>query len=144
MKRLIRIAVLGAACAAGAIPAMAANVGVSINIGQPGYYGRIDIGAYPPPVVMYPQPVVIQPQPHYVGEPIYLRVPPGHAHRWSHHCQRYGACGQPVYFVQEEWYREAYAPRYVREHQGHSAGHDRHDGRGHNGRRHDDRWREHR
>ena len=131
MKRPILIAILGAALAACAIPAMAANVGVSIGIGQPGYYGRIEIGAYPPPVVMYPQPVVIQPQPRYVGEPIYLRVPPGHAHRWSRHCQRYGACGQPVYFVQEEWYREAYAPRYVREHHGHD--HDR--GRRHGHRR---------
>ncbi len=129
MKRPVLVAVLGAALAIGAIPAMATNVGVSIGIGQPGYYGRIEIGAYPPPVIVYPQPVVIQPQPRYVGAPIYLRVPPGHAQRWSRHCHRYGACGQPVYFVQEEWYRDAYAPRYARER--HGQDHDRSRRQGH-------------
>ena len=30
------------------------SVGVSIGINQPGVYGRIDIGNYPPPVLVYP------------------------------------------------------------------------------------------
>ena len=46
--------------AASALPALAADVGVSVSVGQPGFYGRIDIGNAPPPVLIYPQPVVIQ------------------------------------------------------------------------------------
>ena len=94
-------------------PAHAADVGVSINIGQPGFYGRIDIGNVPPPVVMYPQPVIIQPAPvAVVRQPIYLHVPPGHAKDWAKHCQRYAACNQPVYFVQDSWYQQVYVPQY--------------------------------
>lgn len=94
-------------------PAHAADVdvGVSVSIGQPGFYGRIDIGGYgPPPVLVYPQPVIIAPPPRVVvqRQPIYLHVPPGHAKNWRKHCGYYGACAQPVYFVQEDWYRKHY------------------------------------
>jgi hypothetical protein len=94
-----------------AVPALAqTNVGVSIGIAQPGVYGRIDIGNYPPPPVVYPQPVVIYSTPVAVHQrPIYLYVPPGHQKNWSKHCSRYNACGQPVYFVQEGWVRDNYA-----------------------------------
>jgi hypothetical protein len=34
----------------------AAEVGVSINLGQPEFYGRIEIGGYPLPQVIYQQP----------------------------------------------------------------------------------------
>ena len=44
--------------------------------------------------------------------PVYLRVPPGHAKNWGKHCQRYGACGVPVYFVRDDWYRDVYIPRW--------------------------------
>jgi hypothetical protein len=118
MKRTFAIATVGAIFATAAISASAADVGVSVSIGQPGYYGRIDIGNFPQPVVMYPQPVVIAPQPRYAAAPLYLRVPPGHARHWSRHCGRYQACGVPVYFVQDRWYRDVYAPRYVQEHRG--------------------------
>jgi hypothetical protein len=98
---------------AAATPVRAQDVGVSINIGQPGFYGRIDIGNVPPPVVMYPQPVIIQPAPvAVVRQPIYLHVPPGHAKNWSKHCYRYSACNQPVYFVQDNWYQQVYVPQY--------------------------------
>jgi hypothetical protein len=91
--------------------AVAADVGVSVNFGQPGFYGRIDIGSLPPPLVLYPQPVVIAPAPVAVMQrPIYLRVPPGHARQWSKHCGRYNACGQQTYFVQEDWYHSVYVP----------------------------------
>ena len=40
MKRIL----VSAALAVAAAPALAADVGVSISIGQPGFYGRIDIG----------------------------------------------------------------------------------------------------
>ena len=92
--------------------ALAADVGVSVNISQPGFYGRVDIGRAPQPVLIYPQPVVIEHRGPVMREPIYLRVPPGHEKHWDKHCGRYNACGQPVYFVQDRWYRDVYAPRY--------------------------------
>ncbi len=91
--------------------ALAADVGVSISIGQPGFYGRIDIGNAPPPVLISPQPIWIN-RVAVAPASIYLRVPPGHEKDWSKHCKKYGACGQPVYFVRDEWYRDVYAPYY--------------------------------
>ncbi|HSI59190.1 MAG TPA: hypothetical protein VLA16_16635 [Ideonella sp.] len=109
-KRIFAAALLAATAAA---PAMAADVGVSISVGQPGFYGRINIGDFPRPELVYAQPVVIQPAPvAVVRQPIYLRVPPGHEKNWSKHCGRYGACGQPVYFVRDNWYRDVYVPHY--------------------------------
>lgn len=114
----------------------AQDVGVSINIGQPGFYGRIDIGNTAPPPVIYREPIIVQRPAHYSAEPLYLRVPPGHAKKWSKHCAAYRACGRPVYFVQDNWYLNEYAPRYRAEHgrggphheeRDHSGGH----GKGH-------------
>jgi hypothetical protein len=94
--------------------AQATDVGVSINVSQPGFYGRIDLGRMPTPMVIYPQPIIIEQHPvAVVRQPIYLRVPPGHEKNWGKHCRQYGACGQPVYFVQDNWYREVYAPRVI-------------------------------
>ena len=42
------------------LPSFGADVGVSVNVGQPGFYGRIDIGNAPPPRVIYAQPVIVQ------------------------------------------------------------------------------------
>lgn len=93
-----------------AAPAFAA---VSVAIGEPGFFGRIDIGGGPPPVLINPQPIVAVPGPVvYPGSPIYLRVPPDHQRNWRRYCRNYNACGQPVYFVHEDWYRNVYAPRY--------------------------------
>ena len=94
-------------------PALATNVGVSVSAGQPGFYGRIDIGNLPPPRLVYAEPIVIQHVPAgVVRQPIYLHVPPGHAKNWRKHCARYNACGQPVYFVQETWYNDVYVAHY--------------------------------
>jgi hypothetical protein len=49
------------------------------------------------------------------AEPLYLRVPPGHAKHWRKHCREYNACDRQVYFVQERWYNDVYVPQY-REH----------------------------
>lgn len=93
--------------------AVAADVGVSVTVSEPGFYGRIDVGRVPQPAVIYPRPIIIEQQPvTLVRQPIYLRVAPGHEKHWDKHCHRYNACGQPVYFVQDSWYREVYAPRY--------------------------------
>lgn len=145
MKRFLLAAVLALA----AVPALA-QVGVAINVGAPDFYGQIVIGGAPAPQLIYAQPVVVAPAPQYVGAaPIYLRVPPGQAKHWRKYCKHYGACGRPVYFVRDDWYRGQYVP-YYRAHHGDrdwkrggpggkqfDRGHDRkefkHGGRGNNG-----------
>jgi hypothetical protein len=133
MKNVLIASVLSAVMIA--TPAIAADVGVSVSIGQPGFYGRIDIGDYP-----YPQPRVIYSQPRVVErvyverEPIYMRVPPGHARNWRKYCYKYNACGERVYFVQDSWYNQEYAPRYREQHSEHrdERWEDHHDrGKGH-------------
>jgi len=126
MNRILKQCLSGAAFALAATSAFATDVGVSVTVGQPGFYGRIDIGSMPQPVVVYPEPVVIQRAPAgVVYQPIYLRVPPGHAKNWSKHCGYYHACGRPVYFVQDRWYQEQYVPHY-REMHGPDRHHDDH------------------
>jgi hypothetical protein len=68
--------------------AFAADVGLSITIGDPNFYGRIDLGGYPTPQVLYPRPYVIEHSGYY-HEPLYLRVPPGHIKHWGQHCREY-------------------------------------------------------
>ena len=111
-----------------------AQINVDINIGAPGYYGTIDLGNFSRPPVIYREPIIIERQVNYVGQPMYLRVPPGHAKKWSKHCGAYNACGRPVYFVQDSWYNNTYAPRYRQSHRGHD---DRNDDRGYD--KHDKR-----
>ena len=96
-------------------PAIAADVGVSISIGQPGFYGRLNIGGYPPPQVIYRQPMIIE-RGAMRRPPVYLRVPPGHARNWRKHCREYNACDEQVYFVQDDWYNREYVPRYQEQH----------------------------
>jgi opacity protein-like surface antigen len=129
---------LGAALATLMGSALAADVGVSVSIGQPGFYGRIDLGNAPQPRLIYAQPMIIQPPPiGYARQPIYLRVPPGHEKHWDKNCHKYNACGQPVYFVQDNWYRNEYVPAY-RDDQGDRGDYrDRHEERGNHGRGHD-------
>ncbi|RJG14939.1 hypothetical protein [Massilia cavernae] len=106
MKKLF----IAAAMCAAAVPVLA-QTGVSINIGEPGFYGQINIGDVPRPQVYVAQPVIIERAVHYRDEPVYLRVPPGHRKNWRKHCHRYDACGQRVLFVRDEWYTNTYAPR---------------------------------
>jgi len=94
--------------------AQAADVGVSVSIGQPGFYGRLDFGDYPPPPpLIYQQPRAVYRVPDN-RPPVYLNVPPGHAKNWRRHCSQYNACNERVYFVQNSWYEREYAPRYQR------------------------------
>ena len=135
MKKIIALAL-----AAGAIGSAVAqpSVGVSIGINQPGVYGRINIGDVPRPALILQQPVLIAaPRVAVQREPVYLYVPPAHQQNWRRYCGRYEACGQPVYFVRDQWVRE----RYERDHPGWNRGkhrggdkHDKHD-------KHDDRGR---
>ena len=131
--------------------AMTANaaVGVSVSIGEPGFYGQIDIGDMPRPEVIYPQPVLIERVPvGVVSEPLYLRVPPEQSRDWRRYCGGYHACGRPVYFVQDRWYREQYVPRYHERHYNDDR-HEHHDHRDHEdhdhqGHDHDDHDHDHR
>ncbi len=95
-------------------PALAADVGVSVRVGDPGFYGRIDVGNMPPPALVYGQPIIVERASGVVRQPLYLHVPPGHAKHWNKHCHRYDACGHPVYFVQDRWYTDVYVPHYRR------------------------------
>jgi len=136
MRRIYLALVLAAAAA----PALAADVGVSVSVNQPGVYGRIDIGQAPvPPVVVYRQPMIIAPAPVAVQAPppIYLHVPPGHSRNWRRYCGRYNACGQPVYFVREDWYQRHYHrdnDHRDNDYHGHGHGHDDHRHEGGRGR----------
>lgn len=138
--RWLAPAAIGLAGLAALPAARAADVGVSIGFSQPGLYGRVDIGRYPAPVLIAPQPVIVG-RPVYRAEPVYLWVPPAHRRDWRHNCGRYGACGAPVYFVEDGWYRQnVVVPRDRRDHDhrrddhhdrgrghgnGHGHGHDR-------------------
>lgn len=113
MRRFLIAASITAAAVG--FPAFAADVGVSISVGQPGFYGRIDVGNFPPPRVIYREPMIIE-RVERERPPVYLRVPPGHAKHWSKHCHEYHACGERVYFVQDNWYQREYVPRYREQH----------------------------
>jgi hypothetical protein len=103
---------LGLALCAATFPALA-QTNVSVSIGQPGFYGRLDVGDFVGRPVLYgAQPIVVTRGPSYIAEPVYLRVPIDHRRHWSRYCGRYGACGRPVYFVRDEWYRNTYVPRW--------------------------------
>lgn len=114
MKRFLGVMMLSA----GLSPAFATDpdIGVSVTIGHPGFYGTIELGDTRPRLV-YAEPKYIQRAPR--GEavnPLYLRVPPGHARNWRKHCDKYDACGRPSYFVQDSWYRSVYVPQYRERH----------------------------
>lgn len=101
--------------APGAVTAQAAGVGFSITVGQPGFFGRINVRGYPVPEVIYGRPMLAEPDYGYPGSPIYLHVPRGWASHWRRHCAEFRACYRPVYFVRDSWYNEVYVPRYRRE-----------------------------
>ena len=129
MKRFLIAAAIAAATIT--TPAVA-EVGVSVSIGQPGYYGRLDIGDFPQPQLYYSQPRVIVHE-SYQSEPVYLRVPPGHRKHWAQHCGEYNACNERVYFVQDDWYNHEYAPRYQEQHRDHHDGGNDNHGNDHGG-----------
>lgn len=124
MKRIL----LAVALAAATAPALATGIDL---------YGIINLlNGTPQPQVIYRQPILIQQDPYEAErQPIYLHVPPGYAKHWRQHCQEYDACDQPVYFVQDRWYRNVYVPHrrshdeqdQQGEHHGeHGNGHDKH------------------
>jgi hypothetical protein len=162
MKKILIAAAVAATTLASisvALPALADNVGLSVSIGQPGFYGQINIGGYAQPEVVYAQPIAVEQVPQDRA-PIYLRVPQYQSAHWQHYCHTYKACGERVLFVKDGWYRNQYAPRYLHDHHdhhdmghddhhddhhdmGHDMGHDHHDDHhdnGHDGGDHQDQW----
>ncbi len=127
MKHFFITAAAIAVAAIISTPVLAADVGVSVKIGEPGFYGRLDIGDYPQPQVIYRRPMIIE-RNSMNRQPVYLRVPPGHAKKWRKHCREYNACGEQVYFVRDSWYNREYVPRYQRSHGDHRDGRDDHRG----------------
>ena len=90
----------------------------------PGVYGRVELGNDSHPDVYYEQPMVVVKESKYARyQPVYLHVPPGHAKHWDKHCNKYHACGRPVYFIRSVEYNS-----YEDEHEHH---HDhKHHGKG--------------
>ena len=109
MKKLIPA--LALALAAVGTPAFAADIGLSITIGDPRFYGQLDVGEVGRPRIINSAPVLVERRYSNLA-PVYLRVPPEHARNWRRYCDRYNACTRPVYFVRDDWYRNVYAPRY--------------------------------
>jgi hypothetical protein len=132
MKPLLFASALAIATAASSLPVLAAEVGVSVSIGQPGFYGHLDIGGYPPPQLVYQRPMNIR-RVAVSRPPIYLNVPPGQAKNWRRYCGAYNACDERVYFVRNNWYNREYVPRYQEYHR------DRRDDRRHDYRNDHDR-----
>ncbi|HUK03045.1 MAG TPA: hypothetical protein VLW26_12275 [Steroidobacteraceae bacterium] len=130
MKKLVCAIALGLCALAYRVPSIAADVGFSLNVGEPGFFGQIDVGDAPKPELVYPRAVVVHPEPQFASAPpVYLHVRPGYEKHWSRHCSEYHACGRPVYFVRDDWYNKVYVPHYHHEHADHHD-HDRdHDGR---------------
>ncbi|WP_051002407.1 hypothetical protein [Magnetospirillum molischianum] len=92
------------------LPNLAAGQGGTLTIDQPVSYGRLELGDSPPPRLIYSRPKSIGPI-TMDRAPIYLHVPSGHARNWRKNCRRYDACGERVYFVQENWYNQNYVRR---------------------------------
>jgi len=126
--------------AIGAVSTATAQTSVSIGINQPGVYGRINIGNVPPPALYRADPIIIAP-PRVVVErqPVYLYVPPTHEQNWGRYCGQYNACGQPVYFVRDEWVRERYESEHPGWNRGRHRGWDKQDGRRDDDRGNDER-----
>jgi len=114
LKRFVFVTLVLAACSGNAL---ADTVRVTVNIGDPRYYGPIEPQGYPAPQLVYREPVIVYPvRGERLPPPVYIRVPVGEARHWERHCRKYHACDQPVYFVTDEWYLHEYAPRYVELH----------------------------
>lgn len=89
---------------------------LATDLGDHGYYGRIDVNGMPAPPTVHRQPLVVQPRAGLARDPVYLNVPPAHAKNWPRYCSRYDACGEPAHFVPNRWYDDHYVPQYRERH----------------------------
>jgi len=131
--------ILALVLAVAGVGSAAAQTSVSIGINQPGVYGRVVIGDVPAPALWRPEPVIVAPPRVVVQQqPVYLYVPPAHQQNWRRYCGQYRACGQPVYFVRDDWVRERYEHEHPGWDHGRHRGWDKHEGRDHDDHGHDD------
>lgn len=109
------IAAAVAAATATTVTTLVFAASLSLNIGHPDYYGRIDVDGYPKPQVIESQAVSVE---HVSVDraPVYLRVPKTYTTSWKDHCSEYNACNERVYFVQDSWYNGEYVPQYQKRH----------------------------
>lgn len=109
-----------AAAAAAALMIGAAQAGaatqVNISIGDSGYWGAIPMMNGLRPDVWNTTPIVAIGAAIAGASILYLNVPEAQRRDWRHYCSRYDACGRPVRFVKNNWYRDHYAPEYRRQH----------------------------
>lgn len=132
-KLVVLAAMLAMALPLASSPAGAADIGISINMGQPDYYGPLEVDGYSQPRVYYREPYWVNRRQGRELQPVYLRAPRAHRTNWSRYCRQYNACGRRVYFVQDGWYNDVYAPRYRERHGNEHRGNSRNDNRGHDG-----------
>ncbi len=72
-----------AAALCGAALSAQAQTNINIHIGQPDFYGRIELGEFRQPPVVYARPIIVERHARVAPQPLYLRVPPGHMKKWS-------------------------------------------------------------
>ena len=107
-----RILAALALMATGSVAPALAEMNASITLGEPEFYGRIELDeGYYRPRVIYDRPVVLERRFSNMA-PIYVRAPRVEYRDWRRHCAKYEACERPVFFVRDEWYTQIYAPRY--------------------------------
>ena len=106
MKNLIAATIV-----AFSVISVSAAADVKVVVGEPDYFGPIELVGFPEPRLVSTEPVIVR-EVEIVGEPIYLRVPPGHSKHWEKHCADYDACERQVYFVDHNWYSTVYVPKY--------------------------------
>lgn len=108
------LAVLATSLSVFGTAALAADV--VVKVGEPGYFGRIEVLDAPKPVLISTEPVIIQRE-RMINEPTYVYVPADQRTNWAANCSKYEACGRPVYFVEDRWYNDVYVPHYKSRHQ---------------------------
>ena len=83
------------------LPTLAA-VGVAITLGEPNFYGRIDLGRMAPPPIIRDYPVQVRRGPRGILlEPLSVRVTEREQRNWRRYCGRDDVCSRPVYFVRD-------------------------------------------
>ncbi len=103
---------IGALIATAAVAAPALAPDDLSSLGQPGFYGRLELGDDSPrPEIYFSEPRLVEPVAEY-EDSIYLRVRQGESREWELYCSQYQACGRYVYFVNDDWYTAVYVPYY--------------------------------
>lgn len=111
MQRFLIAAVLAVTTITGLTTSTIVHADVSASMGQPGFFGQLNIDGYPPPQVRYRQPIAIG-RVAINRQPIYLHVPTSHSKQWKKYCRNYNACDERVLFVRSNWYNREYVTRY--------------------------------